>query len=144
MAELKTKETSASVEKFLNSIKEEQKKKDAFTVLEMLKKATKMEPKMWGSTIVGFGNYHYKGKSGREGEWFPIGFSPRKQNMTLYFCFGFEAIKEELKKLGKFKTSVGCLYFNKMEDIDASVLKKMMKTYVDNLKNASVKIEGLK
>jgi hypothetical protein len=134
MAELKTKETAASVDAFIKSIKDEQKKEDSLALLKMLEQATKMKPKMWGSSIVGFGNYHYKGKSGREGDWFPIGFSPRKQNMTVYFCFGFEAMKEQLKKLGKFKTSMGCLYFNKLDDIDTTVLKSMMKTYLASIK----------
>ncbi len=134
MAELKTKKNDASVEKFLDSVKEEQQKKDAFTILEMLKQVTKEEPKMWGSGIVGFGDYRYKYASGREGDWFITGFSPRKQNMTVYFFGGFEPLKEYMKKLGKFKTGVGCLYFNKLADIDAKVLKEMLKTSVEYAK----------
>jgi hypothetical protein len=100
----------------------------------MMKKTTKEEPKMWGSSIVGFGTFHYKGKSGREGDWFVTGFSPRKQNMTVYFCLGFKHLAPQLKRLGKFKTSVGCLYFNKLSDIDIKVLKEMLKETKDNQK----------
>ena len=127
MAELKTKVNDAPVEKFLDSVKDEQTKKDCFTLLDLLKKTTKQEPKMWGSSIVGFGTYHYKGKSGREGEWFVTGFSPRKQNMTVYFCTGFHNMEPFMKKLGKFKTSVGCLYFKNLSDIDIKMLTEMIK-----------------
>lgn len=126
MAELKTKMNDASVEKFLNSVKDETQKEDAFTLLELMKKTTGDEPKMWGSSIVGFGSYHYKGASGREGDWFVTGFSPRKQNMTVYFCTGFQKLQPFIKSLGKCKTSVGCLYFKKLADIDINVLKKML------------------
>jgi len=84
---------------------------------------------MWGTSIVGFGTFHYKGASGREGDWFLTGFSPRKQNMTVYFCKGFTEVKPLLKKLGKHKTSVGCLYFKSLADIDIKVLKQMLKDY---------------
>ncbi|HEX7902961.1 MAG TPA: DUF1801 domain-containing protein [Chitinophagaceae bacterium] len=127
MVELKTKQNDASVEKFLKAVKEEQQRKDALVILELFKKATGEEPKMWGSSIVGFGTYHYKYASGREGDWFVTGFSPRKQNMTLYLCCGFEPYGDLLKKLGKFKTGKGCLYFKKLEDIDLSILKEMIK-----------------
>ena len=125
MAELKTKVNNASVEKFISSIKDEEKRKDSLVLLDLMKKVTKEEPKMWGSSIVGFGTFHYKGKSGREGEWFVTGFSPRKQNMTVYFCLGFQHLAPLMKKLGKFKTTMGCLYFNKLSDIDTKVLKEM-------------------
>ena len=134
MAELKTQVNNASVEKFISSVKDEKTKNDCLTLLDLMKKTTKEEPKMWGSSIVGFGTFHYKGKSGREGDWFVTGFSPRKQTMTVYFCLGFKHLAPQLKKLGKFKTSVGCLYFNKLSDIDIKVLAEMLKETKANLK----------
>ena len=127
MAELKTKVNDASVEKFINSVKDEETRKDCFTLLELMKKTFKEEPKMWGNSIVGFGTFHYKGKSGREGDWFVTGFSPRKQNMTVYFCLGFKHLEPIMKKLGKFKISAGsCLYLKNLNDIDIKVLKQML------------------
>jgi len=126
MAELKTKLNDASVTDFLNGIKDEGKRADSFEILKMMRQVTKLEPKMWGSSIVGFGNYHYKYKSGREGDWFVIGFSPRKQNLTLY-GMGDWMQTELLKKLGKCKTGKGCLYINKLADVDVKVLKKLLK-----------------
>lgn len=135
MAELKTKVNDASVEKFINSVKDEDDRKDCFTLLELMKKTMKEEPKMWGSSIVGFGTFHYKGKSGREGDWFVTGFSPRKQNMTVYFCLGFKHLEPVMKKLGKYKTSAGsCLYLKKLSDIDIRVLKEMLKETKANQK----------
>lgn len=134
MAELKTQVNNASVEKFINSTKDEGKIKDCMVLLDMMKKIFKEEPKMWGSSIVGFGSFHYKGKSGREGDWFVTGFSPRKQNMTIYFCLGFKHFAPHLKNLGKHKTSVGCLYVNKLSDIDIKVLKEMLKETKANQK----------
>lgn len=134
MSELKTQVNNASVEKFISAVKDEETRKDCLALLDLMKKTTKEEPKMWGSSIVGFGTFHYKGKSGREGNWFVTGFSPRKQNMTVYFCLGFKHLAPQLKRLGKFKTSVGCLYFNKLSDIDIKVLKEMLKETKDNQK----------
>jgi len=127
MAELKTKQTEQSVEKFLNSIADKKKREDCFTVLEMMKQITKMDPKMWGPSIVGFGTYHYKYESGHEGDMCMIGFSPRKQNLTLYILPGFGKYKELMKKLGKYKTGKSCLYINKLEDVDIATLKKLIK-----------------
>ena len=126
MAELKTKQTKASVEKFLNSVKDEKKREDSFKILELMKKITKEEPKMWGPSIIGFGNYHYKYASGREGDWFLTGFSPRKQNLTLYIMSYLKKHKDLLKKLGKHKTGKGCLYINKLDDVDMNVLKELI------------------
>jgi len=134
MAELKTKVNDASVEKFINSVKDEEKRNDCVTLLELMKKEAKEDPKMWGTSIVGFGTFHYKGKSGREGDWFVTGFSPRKQNMTVYFCLGFQHLAPLMKGLGKFKTSAGsCLYFKKLSDIDTKVLTQMLKETNANL-----------
>lgn len=127
-AELKTKETDASVTDFINSVPDEQKRKDSFAIIEMMKKATGDEPKMWGSAIIGFGNTTYKSPAtGREIDWMKIGFSPRKANLSLYIGIGSEEHAESLKKLGKHKTGKGCLYINKLEDIDVKVLEKMIK-----------------
>lgn len=126
MAELKTKLTHASVDKFINDIKDEQVRADCFQIVEIMKKAAKAEPKMWGTSIIGFGNVHLKYESGRELDWFPIGFSPRKQNLTLYLMGGIESQKELLGKLGKYSTGKGCLYIKKLEDVDIKVLNKLI------------------
>ncbi len=132
--ELKTKVNKASVEGFLNTVKEETVRKDCFEIMKIMKQVTKEEPKMWGSSIVGFGSYHYKGKSGREGDWMLTGFSPRKQNLTLYLMGGFDTHKDLLKRLGKFTTSVGCLYIKKLEDVDKKVLKELISESVKRMK----------
>jgi hypothetical protein len=128
LAKIKTTQNTASVEDFINKVDSEQKRKDSFVILDMMKKATKEEPKMWGSSIIGFCAERYKSPAtGREVDWFRIGFSPRKANLTLYFM-GFGQHEESLKKLGKHKTGSGCLYINKLEDVDLKVLKKMIDT----------------
>ena len=135
--ELKTKVNDASVTKFLEGVTDEQKRNDCFEILKLMKQVTKEEPKMWGASIVGFGTYHYKGKSGREGDWMLIGFSPRKQNLTLYLTGGFEAHSDLLKKLGKFTTSVGCLYIKTLDDVDRKVLKELVQASVKRMKQLS-------
>lgn len=135
--DLKTKVNDASVEKFLNTVKDEEARNDCFEILKMMKQVTKEEPKMWGSSIVGFGSYHYKGKGGREGDWMLTGFSPRKQNLTLYLMGGFDESKDLLKKLGKYKTSVGCLYIKKLEDVDKKVLKELVTASVKRMKKVT-------
>lgn len=127
MAELKTKKNKASVEGFLNSIKDKQKREDSFAILEMMRKATGEKPAMWGPAIVGFGNLHLKYPSGREVDWMKIGFSPRKQNLTLYVLGNDTGQQALLKKLGKHKTGQACLYINKLSDVDTSVLKEIIK-----------------
>jgi len=122
MAELETQKNDRSVTDFLNSVKSEKKRKDGFDLLEMMKDATGETPKMWGSSIVGFGEYHYKYASGREGDWFKIGFSPRVQKISLYLMSGHQKHQEILGRLGKHKTSKGCLYINKLDDVDRKVL----------------------
>ena len=127
LAEIKTKPTSANVEDFINNIKDEQKRKDSFVLLEMMKKATGEEPKMWGSSIIGFGNVRYKSPAtGREVDWLRIGFSPRKANLSLYISVGIKEHAAALKKTGKHKTGVGCLYINKLEETDLKVLKEII------------------
>jgi hypothetical protein len=127
LAQIKTKETNASVEDFINSVKDETQRKDSFTILKMMQKASKEIPKMWGSSIIGFGNKIYKSPATeREVEWFKIGFSPRKASLTLYISMNIKQHSAELKKLGKLKTGVGCLYINKLDDVDIKVLEKMI------------------
>ena len=126
MAELKTKRTDASVTAFLNQVKDEHVRADCFQIVDMMKKASQTEPKMWGSAIVGFGEIHLKYQTGRELDWFPIGFSPRKQNLTLYFTGGFEPHRASLEKLGKHTLGSGCLYIKKLADVDGQVLQKMI------------------
>ena len=136
MTELKTKLNNASVDKFLKTIKDKQTSADCFQIMELMKKATQAEPKMWGTSIVGFGDYHYQYASGREGDWFVVGFSPRKQNITLYSMGGFSGYDELLAKLGKHSLGKGCLYVKKLEDVDIKVLNKLVTSSVKNaLKN---------
>ena len=132
--ELKTKLNDASVTDFLNSVEDEQKRKDSLEIMKMMKQVTKAEPKMWGTSIVGFGSYHYKGASGREGDWMLIGFSPRKQNLTLYIMPGFERYPELMKKLGKHTTGKSCLYIKRLSDVDTGVLKELMAESVKVMK----------
>jgi hypothetical protein len=133
MAELKTKKTDDSVEAFLNSVEHDKRRTDAFKVLDLMKEVTGEAPKMWGSSIVGFGDYRYKYESGREGEWFLAGFSPRKQNLTLYVMAGFDEYDDLLSKLGKYKTGKSCLYINKLEDVDLPTLKQLVKKSVEHV-----------
>lgn len=125
-AELKTKVNDASVTDFLNSVEDKQKRKNTFEILEIMKQITKEEPKMWGSSIVGFGTHHYKYESGREGDSAMIGFSPRKQNITLYIVPGFERYQGLMKKLGKHSTGKSCLYIKRLGDVDVEVLKELI------------------
>lgn len=136
-AELKTKLNDASVEDFLNAVEDEQARADCFEITKIMKQVTKAEPKMWGTSIVGFGTYHYKGKSGREGDWMLVGFSPRKQNLTLYIMAGFDRYDELLKKLGKFTTGKSCLYIKKLADVDKKVLKELVTESVKVMKQSS-------
>ena len=125
-AKLKTQPNDASVAKFLDGIGDEQRRKDAFTVLALMKKATKAEPKMWGGSIVGFGTRRYQYASGREGDWFVMGFSPRKAALTLYLMGGLDRHGALLKTLGKHKRGGGCLYIQDLEDVDKRVLTTLI------------------
>ena len=126
LAVIKTKPTSSSVEDFLNSIADEQKRKDSQAILAMMEKAMKEKPKMWGSSMIGFGNVRYKSPAtGREVDWFKIGFSPRKANLSLHLI-DLQRHADSLTKLGKHKTGSGCVYINKLEDVDIKVLEKMI------------------
>jgi len=134
MAELKTKLNKASVEKFLNEVKDEKRREDCIKILDVMKKITKEEPKMWGTSIVGFGSYHYKYESGREGDMCITGFSPRKQSLTIYIMPGLEKFDPLMKKLGKYKTGKSCFYINKVEDVDMKVLKELITESVKYMK----------
>lgn len=135
MAEIKTKQTNANVEDFINTFANtEQKRKDGFELLKLMQDFTGYEPKMWGPTMIGFGQYHYKSeKSRQEGDWPLVGFSPRKAAISLYVYSGCPGQEDLLKDLGKFKMGKGCIYFNKLSDINLDILKKMMKLTIDFL-----------
>lgn len=129
LVEIKTKPTTLSVEDFINNVTDEQKRADSFVLLEMMKKATGEEPVLWSSSIIGFGIKRYKSPAtGREVDWLRIGFSPRKANLSLYVSVSIKEHGAALKKLGKHKTGVGCLYINKLEEIDLEVLKQIIET----------------
>lgn len=129
MAEIKTKVTKASARKFIDTVSEKTKKQDSLVLLKIFQDSTGEKPKMWGTSIIGFGSYHYKSeRSSQEGDWPLAGFSPRKQNLTVYLMSGFSSYSDLLKKLGKHKISGGsCLYINKLSDIDLVVLKQLIK-----------------
>ena len=134
MYELKTKENDQSVESFINKIEDGQKRKDCLEVMSMMQKITRKKPKMWGGSIVGFGSYHYKYKSGHEGDFMITGFSPRKQNLTIYIMLGFPKYQELMDKLGKYKIGKSCLYIKKLDDVDRNILKDLIKRDVENMK----------
>jgi hypothetical protein len=137
MAQLKTQKNDESVVDFLNSVEDERKRQDSFAILDMMSEATGEEPIMWGSSIVGFGSYHYKYASGREGDWFKTGFSPRKQSLTLYIMDGFSQHDDLLRQLGKYTTGKSCLYVKKLDDIDLPTLIKLVKQSVEYLAESS-------
>lgn len=127
MSELKTKPTKQNVKEFLDKVEDEQKRLDSLEILAMMEKITGEKAVMWGSSIIGFGKYHYKSeKSRQEGDWPLIAFSPRKQNLTLYIMSGFKDSQGLLKKLGRHKTSVGCLYIKRLSDVDRTILAKLI------------------
>ena len=134
MAELKTKQTDASVDAFLNEIADETRRKDCFTLVRIMKQAARAEPRMWGPNIVGFGTYRYKYASGREGDWPITGFSPRKQALTLYIMSGFARNAALLARLGKHKTGGSCLYIKQLADIDLAALKELVSASVKHMK----------
>jgi Domain of unknown function (DU1801) len=137
MGNIKTLVNDNSVEDFINSVDNEQKRKDSFVLLELFKKVTGEQPKMWGTSIIGFGSYHYKSERSRqEGDWPLTGFSPRKQNLTVYIMPGFDNYQDLLQKLGKHKTSVSCLYINKLADVDIKVLQQIVEKGYQDMKSA--------
>lgn len=133
--ELKTKVNDKDVIAFLEKIEDEKKRSDSFELLDLFTKITNAEAKMWGENIIGFGSYHYQYESGQEGEWFKIGFSPRKAKFSLYVMSGFEQLKPHLDKLGKHKIGKSCLYVNKLADIDNEVLENLVLQSFNHLKS---------
>lgn len=137
MAENKTKETDASVAAFVKSVPDARRRADCASVIELMRAATKTEPKMWGTSIIGFGSYHYKYDSGREGDMALIGLSPRKQNLVLYIPPGFAEFKTELKKLGPHSTGKSCLYITRLDDVDMPTLKAIVAKTIAKMKKKS-------
>lgn len=134
MAELKTQKNDGDIVEFLHGVDNEERRKDCFKLLELFQQWTKETPKMWGNSIVGFGDYHYKYDSGREGDWFLTGFSPRKQNLTMYITAGFSEYDDIMQSLGKYKTGSSCLYVKRLSDIDLDQLKTLVEKSVSYMK----------
>ncbi len=136
MSENKTKPTNVSVDEFLEAVENDRRRNDAVTVCELMQEVTGKEPVMWGPTMVGFGTYHYKYASGREGDWFLAGFAPRKANLVVYIMSGFKGHAALMDKLGKHKTGSSCLYINKLDDIDMDILRELVRRSVEHVSNA--------
>jgi hypothetical protein len=134
MAEMKTKPTDHSVEEFLNEVADEERRADCFQVAKIMEEITGEKPKMWGPSIVGFGSYHYKYASGREGDWPVTGFSPRKKDLTLYLMMGFQKHRELMEKLGRHSAAKSCLYFKRLSVFHVPTLKKLIKESVKELR----------
>ena len=134
MSELKTKLNDSDIVTFLNGVDNDERRKDCFKLLELFEKWTNEIPKMWGASIIGFGSYHYKYDSGREGDWFLTGFSPRKQNLTIYITAGFHEYDDIMKNLGKYSTGSSCLYVKKLSDINIEKLKTLVEISVAHMK----------
>ena len=134
MAENKTKPTTVPVQEFLDEIEDPGRRADCIRITEIMQKLTGAEAKMWGESIVGFGDYRYKYASGREGDWFLCGFSPRKRNLSLYIMCDLERYSQILEKLGKYKNGKGCLYINKLKDVDENILHLLLDTSIKKLK----------
>ena len=139
MAELKTKQTKASVKEFLNQISDEERRKDCFAVAKMMEEITGEKPKMWGPSIVGFGIWHYKYASGREGDWPVAAFSPRKKDLTVYLMPGFTEHADLMEKLGKHSTGKSCLYIKRLSDLHVPTLKKLITQSVKQMRNYTKK-----
>lgn len=139
MAELKTKETNASVDKFLNQVSDETRREDCFRIAQMMEEITGHEPKMWGSSIVGFGSYHYKYASGREGDWPIAAFSPRKQDLTIYIMPSIASFSDLMQQLGKHRSAKSCLYIKRLSDVHVPTLKKLIRQSVKTMKQLTTK-----
>jgi len=134
MKQNKTQRTDNSVSLFLDQIEPEQKRKDSYALVALMSKITAEEPKLWGTSVIGFGDYHYKYKSGREGDWFLTGFSLRKNALTVYLMCDLSHEGLNFDGLGKYKLSKGCLYFKKVEDVDLNVLTQIIKDSIEIIK----------
>jgi hypothetical protein len=137
MSDLKTRRNDASVEAFLDALEDDRKRADCQAVLKLMREVTGEQPAMWGESIIGFGSYRYRYASGREGEWFLTGFSPRVQNLTLYIMAGFEAYEPLLEKLGKYKIGKSCLYIKRLEDVDREVLRELVARSVEHMRSSN-------
>lgn len=133
MTELKTKPTNASVTAFLDAVPDETKRQDSFALLAMMQEITGFQARMWGDSIVGFGAYHYKYATGREADWPLVGFSPRKQNLTIYIMSGFEQFGDLLARLGKHSLGKGCLYIKKLDDVDRATLQELVRQSAEHM-----------
>jgi hypothetical protein len=138
MAENKTAPNDDSVEAFLKTVEDVQKRQDSFALVELMREITRLEPRMWGSSIIGFGGYHYKYASGREGDTILAGFSPRKQNLTIYNMGGVDPDDDLFRKLGKHTTGKGCLYIKRLDDVDLPTLKRLIE---ESFKRIQQKVE---
>ena len=136
MSELKTKRNDGDARGYLESVANKRRREDSLVMLELMREITGEPPEMWGSSIVGFGSYHYKYASGREGDWPVIGFAPRKQSLTLYIMPGFDRYGDLMAKLGKYKTGKSCLYINKLDDVNLEVLKALIAESVEYMRRA--------
>ncbi|RMG73216.1 MAG: DUF1801 domain-containing protein [Chloroflexi bacterium] len=137
MSQNKTVPTDGDVVAFLNLVEPQKKREDSFAILELIQQVTGEQPVMWGDSIIGFGRYHYRYSSGREGEWLLVGFSPRKQAITLYIMAGFDDYADLLQKLGKYKTGKSCLYIKKIEDINLDILRELVRQSVAHIKETN-------
>ena len=142
MADNKTQPTEASVREFLDGVENETRRADAKRLLELMREVTAEEPRMWGPSIVGFGEYRYRYESGREGDWFLAGFSPRKSNLVVYIMSGFPRHAELMKRLGKHRTGKSCLYINKLEDVDLNVLRELVRRSAEQVAKSSMSDGG--
>ncbi len=136
MAELKTQRTGASVDEFIDAVPDESARQDCRTLVDLMRRVTGAEPEMWGDSIVGFGNYHYRYASGRENDWFYLGFAPRKRELALYVIAGIEQFEDLLRRLGKYRTGKTCLYVKRLADIDLDVLEEIAAASLWALKDA--------
>lgn len=134
MSELKTRQNDGDVDAYLDSVENPNRREDARRIIVLMREITGEPPRMWGSSIVGFGSYHYTYASGREGDWPVVGFAPRKRNLVLYIMPGFARYESLLARLGKHRTGKSCLYVNKLDDIDPDVLEELVRESVDEMK----------
>ncbi|GMQ81868.1 MAG: hypothetical protein BMS9Abin05_1305 [Rhodothermia bacterium] len=135
MSDLKTKPTDSSVDDFLSGVHDEEKRADCFAILELMKKVTGDQPRMWGASMVGFGSYHYKYDSGREGDWFITGFAPRKKELSVYIMSGFKRCDDLMQKLGKYRTGKSCLYLKRLRDVDVGILRELVEQSVAHMRS---------
>jgi hypothetical protein len=137
MADLKTTRTGASVEAFIQGIADDDRQEDCVELVDLMRRATGLEPEMWGPSIVGFGSYHYTYASGREGDWFLVGFAPRKRDLTLYVTSGFDRYEDVLARLGRYRTGRACLYIKRLADVDVAVLEELVSASVSHAAHAN-------